>query len=118
MPTFADDWAWFGWRNTEYTFAGRREIVTNPLCKLFGILTIGEGFEAGSLHCLYNLEGLFPICEDMCSLYTQNKTFFNDKLTILNTSMNNMSSISASNRDTNALTGEGCSLREITYNYL
>lgn len=81
LPTFTDDQARFGRRYTGCRFVGRGEIVTDPLGELFSILTVGKGFEAGSLHRLYSLKGIFLICIHMCSLYrqkthTQNQLFF------------------------------------------
>lgn len=73
LPTFTDDQARFGRRYTGCRFVGREEIVTDPLSELFSILTVGKGFEAGSLHHLYSLKGIFLICIHMCSLYRQKK---------------------------------------------
>lgn len=67
LLAFTDDRAWFSRRNAG--FAGRGEIVTDALSKLFSFLTIGKGFESGSLHQLHSLKGIFPICVHMCSLY-------------------------------------------------
>lgn len=67
LLAFTDNRAWLSRRNAG--FAGRGEIVTDALSKLFSILTIGKGFESGSLHQLHSLKGIFPICVHMCSLY-------------------------------------------------
>lgn len=74
-PTSADDCARFGRRSAGRTFAGREEIVANALGEAFGILTVRVGFEAGALHALHSLEGVFPVCEYVRSICRQNTTF-------------------------------------------
>lgn len=73
LHTFTHDEAWFDRRYTRCRFVGRGEIVTDPLSKLLCIFTDRKGFEAGSLHHLYSLKGIFLIRVDMCSLYRQKK---------------------------------------------
>lgn len=68
LLTFTNDQAWFHGRYTGCRFVGRGEIVAHPLGKLLSIITVEKGFEAGSLHHLYSLKGVFLIYVYMCSL--------------------------------------------------